>query len=79
MERISIKYFGNGSLRYDGKEFLERLSNIRRGENARGALKIGEKVTIKTKLRVWQSVVMNLNTNPPPKREKELSLRITRY
>ena len=32
MERLSIKYFGNGSVRYDGEEFLERLSNIRRGE-----------------------------------------------
>ena len=51
-----IRYEDNGSVRYDGKEYVERLSKVRRRKSATGALQIGESVTVKTKSRVWKAV-----------------------
>ena len=36
MDQVLVRYYGNGSHRYDGKEFIESISKIRRGENVRG-------------------------------------------
>ena len=47
MEKILIRYKGNGSSRYDEKEYLASASRIRREKNVTGPLKIGEYVTIK--------------------------------
>ena len=46
-----VRYCNNHSTRYDGKEYLESVSKLRRKENATGSLEIGESVTIKTKSR----------------------------
>ena len=48
MDKILIRYEGNGSSRYDEKEYLKSASRIKK-KNIRGPLKIGEYVTIKTK------------------------------
>ena len=49
MDTVIIRYKDNGSVRYDGKEYLESLSTVRREKSATGALQIGESVTMKTK------------------------------
>ena len=54
-----IRYEDNGSVRYDGKEYVETLSKVRRRKSATGALQIGESVTVKTKSRVWKAVVVD--------------------
>ena len=54
-----IRYENKGSLRYDGKEYVESLSKVRRKKSATGALEIGESVTMKTKSRVWKTVVVD--------------------
>ena len=54
-----IRYEDNGSVRYDGKEYVESLSKVRRRKSATGALQIGESVTVKTKSRVWKAVVVD--------------------
>ena len=51
-EKVLIRYEGNGSSRYDGKEYFEAASKLKREKNSRGPLKNGEQVTIKTKNRV---------------------------
>ena len=53
MDTIIIRYNDNGSVRYDGKEYVGSLSKVRREKSATGALQIGESVTGKTKSRVW--------------------------
>ena len=70
MEKLLSRYEGNGSSRYDEKEYLESASRIRKEKNVRGPLKIGEYITINTKSSIWKAVV---NTNPyaPPKKEKQ--------
>ena len=70
METILVKYKGNGSSRYDEKEYLESAFRIRREKNVRGPLKIGENVTIKIKSRIWKAVVVNTNPDGPPKKKK---------
>ena len=70
MEKILLRYEGNGSSRYDEKEYLESASRIRREKNVRGPLKIGEYVTIKMKSRIWKAVVVNMNPDAPPKKKK---------
>ena len=52
VEKVLIRYEGNGSSRYDGKEYFEAASKLKREKNSRGPLKNGEQVTIKTKNRV---------------------------
>ncbi len=49
---IDIQYEDNGSVRYDGKEYVESRSKVRREKSATGALQIDESVTVKTKSRV---------------------------
>ena len=63
MDKVIIKYHNNGSVRYDGIEYLELISNLQRYKSAKGSLKIGESVTVKTKSRLWKAVVVNLNPN----------------
>ena len=75
MDKVLVKYIDkyidNNSIRYDGKEYLELVSQIRRDENQSGPLKIGEFVTIKTKSRLWKAVVINLELNPPHKKRRK--------
>ena len=59
MATVLIRYEDNGSVRYDGKEYVESLSKVCREKSATGALQISESVTVKTKLRVWKAVVVN--------------------
>ncbi len=50
MDKVLIRYQGNGSSRNDDKEYFESESKLRREKNAREPLKNGKQVTIKTKL-----------------------------
>ena len=45
MEKILVRCQGNGSSRYDDKEYFELVVRLRREESVRGPLKIGEQVT----------------------------------
>ena len=56
MDTIIIRYEDNGSVRYNGKEYVESLSKVRREKSAR-ALQIGESVMVKTKSHIWMAVV----------------------
>jgi len=47
-EKVLIRYEGNRSSRYDGKEYFEAASKLKSEKNSRGPLKNGEQVTIKT-------------------------------
>ena len=49
---LIIRLEDNGSVRYDGKEYIESLFKARREKSATGALQIGESVTMKTKSHV---------------------------
>ena len=53
MDTIIIRYKDNGSVRYDGKEYVESLSKVCREKSTTGALQISESVTVKTKSRVY--------------------------
>ena len=55
MDTIIIRYEDNGSVRYDGKEYVESLSKVRREQSATGALQIGVSVTVKS--HIWKAVV----------------------
>ena len=68
-EKVLIRYEGNGSSRYDGKQYFEPASKLRR-ENSRGPLKNGEEVTMKAKNRVWRAVVVDVKPEAPPKPKK---------
>ena len=59
MDTIIIRYEDNGSVRYDGKEYIVSLSKVRREKSATGVLQIGESVTVNMKLRVWKAVVVD--------------------
>ena len=51
MDKVLIRYQGNGWPRYDEKEYVLSVSiQDQKGENIRGPLKINLKVTIKQKL-----------------------------
>ena len=52
MDTIIIRYEDNGSVRYDGKEYVESLSKVRREKSATRALQIGESVTVKMKSHI---------------------------
>ena len=60
MSNVIVRYVGNGSVRYDGKDYIESTSKLHRGTGATGSLQIGEAVTIKTKSRLWKAIVVNL-------------------
>ena len=59
MDTIIIRYEDSGSVHYDGKEYIESLSKVRREKSATGALQIGESVTVKTKSRIWKAMVVH--------------------
>ena len=61
MDYVAIIYQGNNSVHYDDKEFLERRSKLRRLKGAKGNLRVGEEVTIKTKNRLWKAIVKDTN------------------
>ena len=66
MDTIIIRYKDNGSVRYEGKEYVESFSKVRREKSASGALQIDESVTVKAKSRVWEAVVFILSHPQPP-------------
>lgn len=49
MDKVIVRYENNGSAHYDGKEFLESISKLRREKNTIGSLQISESVMIKMK------------------------------
>ena len=59
MDTVIIRYKDNGSVHYDGKEYVESLSMVHREKSATGALQIGESVMMKTKSRVCKTVVVD--------------------
>ncbi len=61
MEKILIRYGGNGSLRYNIKDQGKK--------DVRGPLKIGDYVTIKTNSCIWKAVVVNTNPKAPSKKK----------
>ena len=63
-------YLDNGLSRYDGKEYIESVSKLRRYNTASGPLEAGETFTIKTKLRVWKAILVSPEYHPPPKRRR---------
>ena len=68
---VTVRYVDNGLARYDGKEFQELLSKIRREKNATGSLKTSKTVTIKTKSCLWKATVVNLQPNTHPTQQKK--------
>ena len=72
MEKVLIRYEGNGSSRYNRKEYFEAASKLKR-EKSRGPLKNGEQVIIKTKNCVWRAVVVNVK----PSLTIDLLVRVT--
>ena len=70
MEKVLTRYEGNGSSRYDGKEYFEAALKLKREKNSRGPLKNGEQVTVKTKTRVWRAAVVDVKPEAPPKPKK---------
>ena len=70
MDKALVRYIDNGSTRYDGKEYAESLSKLRRDKSATGPLEAGEMVTIKTKSCVWTAVVVNPRYEPPQKKRR---------
>ena len=73
MDKVILKYEDNGSSRYDGKEYFELVSKVRRNEDVRGPLKVGERVTVKTKTRLWKAVIVNVNPDGLPKKTSNSS------
>ena len=59
MDTIIIRYEDNSSVRYDRKEYVESLSKVRREMSETGSLKIGKSVMVKTKSRVWKTMVVD--------------------
>ena len=59
MDKVSVRYCNNHSTCYNGKEFLESVSKLRR-ENMMRSLEIGESVTIQTKSQLRKAVIVNL-------------------
>ena len=70
MDQVLVRYVGNGSTRYDGKDYIESLSKLKRKKNAQGNLATGEMVTIKTKSRVWKAVVVIPDYHPPQTKKR---------
>ena len=59
MDKVVIRYENNGSVRYDGKEYLEAFSKLQQDKSATGTIQVGESVRIKTKSRIWKAVVVD--------------------
>ena len=59
MDTIISRYEDNGSVRYDGKEYVESHSKVCREKSVTGVLQIDESVTMKTKSRIWKIVVVD--------------------
>ena len=66
MNSIIIRYEDNISVHYEGKEYVESLSKVRREKSATRVLQIGGSVTVKTKSRVWNAIVFILSHLQPP-------------
>ena len=58
----------------DTKYCIEAASTLKREKNSRGPLKNGEQVTIKTKTRVWRTVVAYVKPESPPKPKKRTAV-----
>ena len=65
MGKVNGWYGNKKSMRYNGKEFLESVLKRRR-ENVTGILQFGESVTIKSKLRLWKAVAVNVQPEASP-------------
>ena len=59
MDTIIISNGDKGSVRYDGKEYVESLSKVCREKSATGPQQIGESAMVKTKSRIWKAVVVD--------------------
>ena len=59
MDTIIISNGDKGSVRYDGKEYVESLSKVCREKSATGLQQIGESAMVKTKSRIWKAVVVD--------------------
>ena len=71
-KRIIIRYEDNNSSRYDGKQFYELSSRVRRINGLEDSnFRIGEAVTVKTKLRIWKAVVVDCDPSEPPKKRRK--------
>ena len=72
MDKVLVKYSNNKSAGYDGKNYWESLSKIRRTVGASGKLKIGENVAVKSKSRIWKAIVVSTEetTKPSPAKKK---------
>ena len=58
-KRIVIRYEDNNSSRYDGKQFYELSSRVRRINGSKDRnFRVGEVVTVKTKSRVWKRQIL---------------------
>ena len=63
MACVLVTYIDNDLSRYDGKDYLEKTTKLRRDNEAEGELRVGERVTIKTKSRLWKAIVKD--PHPP--------------
>ena len=74
-----IRYKDNGSVHYNGKEYVESLSKVRREKSVTGALQIGWSVTMKMKLHIWKTVVVDPKpsavANSAPRAQEKASTR----
>ena len=66
MDTIIIRFEDNGSVRYDGKEYVESLSKVCRETSVTGELQISKSVMVKTKEfgRPWL-LILSLPQPPP--------------
>ena len=71
-----MRYTNNKSSRYNGKDYWESRSKIRRESGSKGNLSVGENVTVKTKSRVWKAVVVNVDDAPRPKKMSVLQISL---
>ena len=55
MDSIIIRYEDNGSMHYDGKDYVESLAKVQREKSVTGPLQIDENVTVKTTSHVWKA------------------------
>lgn len=63
MACVLVTYIDNDSSRYDGKDYLEKTTKLRRDNKAERELRMGERVTMKTKSRLWKAIVKD--PHPP--------------
>ena len=70
MDKVLLRYTNSKSSRYNGKDYWESRSKIRREPGSKGNLAAGEKVTVKTKSRLWKAVVISVDDEPRPKKRR---------